>query len=217
MERDAFLSRISSAVMATDLPVPPVVPERLPDMDLEDNVALFRSRAIDIDAVVHGPMSRHGVPRAVVGIAAGHGSENYLAWEDLPVAGISAALSASGLERIEAMLPDVGRKEHQQGYRDAHLGVTGADAALAESGTLILTHGEGRPRMASLIPEVHLALVEVNSIERSVAHWAQRHPDVARDTTNLVLVSGPSRTADIEQHLNLGVHGPRHVHVVLVK
>jgi L-lactate dehydrogenase complex protein LldG len=203
--------------MATELPEVPTVPERLPDLEPEDHIALFRSRAIDVDAVVHGPVSSYGVPRAVAGIAAGHGSETFMAWDDLVVAGIPAALAAGGLDRIEANLPAEGRADHQLEYRHADLGVTGADAGLAESGTIVLTHGAGRPRMASLVPEVHIALLQVASIDRSLAHWAHRHPETARDTTNLVLISGPSRTGDIGQHLNLGVHGPRHVHVVLVK
>ena len=58
---------------------------------------------------------------------------------------------------------------------------------------------------------------DVTTIDRTLAHWAHRRAESAAETANLVLVTGPSRTGDIEQQLNLGVHGPRHVHVVLVK
>lgn len=217
MDRDAFISRIASAVMMTDLPAPAEVPERLPDLDPVDNLALFHERAVETDAVVHGPVSQHGVPRAVAGIAAGHDAGSFMAWDELPAAGVAAALSTAGLERIESTLPESDRKIHQQGYRDVALGITGADAALAESGSIVLSHGQGRSRMVSLIPDVHIALVEVRSIERTLAHWAHRNPGAAMDTTNLVLVTGPSRTGDIGQHLTLGVHGPRHLHLVLVQ
>jgi L-lactate dehydrogenase complex protein LldG len=179
--------------------------------------ALFRTRAMGVSTVVHGPVSRHGAPRAIVGIASGHDASNFIAWDDLPVPGVASALAASGLHRVDAHVPaDDDRKGHLQGYHRLDLGVTGADLGLAESGSIVLTHGPGRPRMASLIPDVHVALLEVGRIERSLAQWAQLDPRSPVDSANLVVITGPSRTGDIEMQLSLGVHGPRHLHVVLV-
>lgn len=217
MDRDAFLARVGKAAMTDHLPEPPRVPERLPDIDQTDLVGLFRERAIEVDAVVHGPMSRHGVPRAVVGIAAGHNATSFISWDELPSPGVATALATAGLERLDHEVPNEARLDHQLGYLPLALGVTGADAGLAESGSVIMGHGPGRPRLASLAPDIHVALLEVSALERTLAHWAQRHPEAAAGTTNLVVVSGPSRTGDIEQQLNLGVHGPRHVHIVLIR
>lgn len=217
MDRDTFLGRVATASLKSRLPDPPTVSQSLPEMPAVDLVALFRTRAQAVSTVVHGPMSRHGVPRAVVGIAAGHEASSFLAWDDLPVSGVAAALQAAGCERLQHDVPDQGRIEHHLTYIDVAVGVTGADAALAESGSVMLSHGLGRPRMASLAPEVHIVLLETERIQRALAHWAHDHPDAARNTSNLVFVTGPSRTGDIEQRLNLGVHGPRHVHVVMIK
>lgn len=217
MDRDAFLARVGKAVMTEHLPEPPRVSERLPDLEQVDLVALFRERAIEIDAVVHGPMSRHGVPRAVVGIAAGHNAATFISWDDLPAPGVATALTTAGLERLDHVVPKESRLDHQLGYHSLDLGVTGADAGLAESGSVVLAHKAGRPRLASLAPDIHIALLEVSALQRTLAHWAQRHPQEVSETTNLVIVSGPSRTGDIEQQLNLGVHGPRHVHIVLLR
>jgi L-lactate dehydrogenase complex protein LldG len=162
-------------------------------------------------------MSGHGVPRSVAGIAAGHGSRSFLAWDSLPVPGVAAALQSAGIDRVDHDVPVEGRLEHQLGYDGVDVGVTGAHAALAESGSIVLVHGEGRPRLASLVPEVHIVLLELDVLERNLAHWAQKNPTLAGDTTNLVLVTGPSRTGDIEQQLNLGVHGPRHLHIVMIR
>ncbi|MGA7281908.1 MAG: LUD domain-containing protein, partial [Acidimicrobiia bacterium] len=109
------------------------------------------------------------------------------------------------------------RLDDQLEYGDLTLGVTGADAGLAESGSVVLGHGPGRPRMASLIPETHVVLLEAPSIVRTLSHWAEKNPDSARRTANLVVITGPSRTGDIELQLNLGVHGPRQVHIVVIE
>lgn len=217
MERDIFLGRVAVASLDSRLPDPPTVAPTLPEMPVADLTALFRTRAQAVSTVVHGPMSRHGAPRAVVGIAAGHEASSFLAWDELPVSGVAAALQSAGFERLHHEVPDEGRIAHNLTYLQVDIGVTGADAALAESGSVVFGHGAGRPRMASLAPEVHIVLLETHRIHRSLAHWAHEHPDRTRSTSNLVIVTGPSRTGDIEQRLNLGVHGPRHVHIVMIK
>lgn len=217
MDRESFLSRVGRASLTSVLPESPPTAPVLPEMPPADLLTLFRVRAQSVHAVVHGPLSRHGVPRSVVGIATGHGVSSFLAWDELPAPGVTAALQSSGMNRVDHDVPREDRQGHQAGYEGVDLGVTGADAALAESGSVVLVHGEGKPRMASLVPEVHVVLVQTDLLERNLAHWAGQNPDLAGETTNLVLVTGPSRTGDIEQQLNLGVHGPRHLHIVMIK
>ena len=217
MDRDQFIGRVARAAMKAPLPDPPAVPDRLPDLPPADLVSLFRDRAQEVDAVVHGPMSRHGVPKTVAGIASGHHSRTFMAWDDLPAPGVAMALVAADVERMTHDVPADGRLEHQKGYARLDLGVTGAIAGLAESGSVVLNHGESRPRMASLIPDVHVALLDTALMERTLVHWAHKRPNTLADTTNLVVITGPSRTVDIEQQLTLGVHGPRHLHIVMIK
>ncbi len=217
MDRDVFLARVGRSAMTAVLPEVLGIPDRLPDLEDEDLQTLFRERAQDVDAVVHGPVGRHGVPRAVAGIAAGHQCRSFMAWEDLPASGVASALTAAGLTRVEGEVPVETRMEHQLGYRDLDLGVTGATAGLAESGSVVLEHRPGRPRMASLVPEVHVALLDLTLMERTLVHWAHKFPESVANTANLVVITGPSRTGDIEQQLTLGVHGPKHVHIVLIK
>lgn len=217
MDRDVFLARVGRSAMTAVLPEVLGIPDRLPDLEDEDLQTLFRERAQDVDAVVHGPVGRHGVPRAVAGIAAGHQCRSFMAWEDLPASGVASALTAAGLTRVKGEVPVETRIEHQLGYRDLDLGVTGATAGLAESGSVVLEHRPGRPRMASLVPEVHVALLDLTLMERTLVHWAHKFPESVANTANLVVITGPSRTGDIEQQLTLGVHGPKHVHIVLIK
>ncbi len=82
---------------------------------------------------------------------------------------------------------------------------------------MVLSHGPGRPRLASLAPEVHIALLPASRVVRSFAHLLSEEPDLITGTANLVVITGPSRTADIEQRLTIGVHGPRHIHVIVLE
>lgn len=217
MDREAFLSTVQSATRTASLPQSESFTGDLPELPHTDLAASFRANASNVNAVVHGPVFRHSVVTAVESIAAGHDVSSFMAWDDLPVSGVISALAAKGLERVEADTPREARLEHHRNYVNVELGITGADAGLAESGSLVLSHGEGRPRMVSLIPEIHIALLDVASIASGLAHWAVANPDAAAFTANLVFITGPSRTGDIEQQLNLGVHGPRHVHIVMIK
>jgi L-lactate dehydrogenase complex protein LldG len=217
VDRDSFLSRVGRASLTSQLPDSPAVSADLPEFPPADLLALFRSRAHAVNAVIHGPVTRHGVPRAVTGIVTGHNATSFMAWDELPAPGVTSALQAAGVARVDHVVPPGSRTEHNLGYIDVDVGITGADVALAESGSIVLVHGAGRPRMASLVPDVHIALLDVERLDRTLAHWAQKNPTLVAKTTNLVFVTGPSRTGDIEQELNLGVHGPRHVHIVMIK
>jgi L-lactate dehydrogenase complex protein LldG len=96
------------------------------------------------------------------------------------------------------------------------VGLTGASGAIAESGTVVLVSGPGRPRLASLLPPIHVTLLQVSRIHPSLPDFFTAEPTIAEGGSNLVLITGPSRTADIEMTLTRGVHGPGHVHAVLV-
>lgn len=96
------------------------------------------------------------------------------------------------------------------------LGVTGAFCALAETGTLMLVSGPGTPASVSLLPETHVAVVPVSRIVPHMEDGWDLLRDERRELPRAVnFVSGPSRTADIEQTLILGAHGPYRVHIVL--
>lgn len=98
------------------------------------------------------------------------------------------------------------------------VGVTGCFCAIAESGTLMLASGCGKPASISLLPETHIALVPesrlVASLEDAFCLWRQEQGPLPRAVN---FVSGPSRTGDIEQTIVLGAHGPCRVHIILVR
>jgi L-lactate dehydrogenase complex protein LldF len=123
----------------------------------------------------------------------------------------SVYLPAGLLETLEAQ----GIKVTSQADPTAQAGLTGTFGAIAETGTLILAGGEGHLQTASLLPPLHLALLERDKIYASLAE-VTRLPEI-REFPNLVLVSGPSRTADIEMTLTIGVHGPGQLHVFILE
>jgi L-lactate dehydrogenase complex protein LldG len=99
------------------------------------------------------------------------------------------------------------------------VGITGAFCAIAETGTLMLLSGARTPASTSLLPETHIAVLNTNRIVRGMEDaWSLLRSDRGADFMPRAVnfISGPSRTADIEQTLVLGAHGPYRVHVVLV-
>jgi L-lactate dehydrogenase complex protein LldG len=97
----------------------------------------------------------------------------------------------------------------------AEIGVTGCDAAIAETGSLVLLSGPGKPRAASLLPPVHLAIVRRRDLRSSMGEFFNERATSIADAACCSFITGPSRTADIELTLTVGVHGPGKVIVVV--
>lgn len=98
------------------------------------------------------------------------------------------------------------------------VGVTGAFCAIADTGTLMLLSGPDTPAAASLLPETHIAVLPVSRIVKCMEDaWALLREEKGKLPRAVNFVSGPSRTADIEQTVTLGAHGPYRVHIILVR
>ena len=97
----------------------------------------------------------------------------------------------------------------QKLFHEIDFSITGSLAGLAESGSLVLWPNAEEPRLLSLVPPLHIALLDADRLFENFAdlieseHWASGMP------TNALLISGPSKTADIEQTLAYGIHGPK--------
>ncbi|PKN53813.1 MAG: hypothetical protein CVU56_29865, partial [Deltaproteobacteria bacterium HGW-Deltaproteobacteria-14] len=129
---------------------------------------------------------------------------------------VAGILAAAGATR-PVFTADCGLARAREGLdaepfeRDA--GVTGVAAAVARSGTLVLHAGPGCPQMASLAPPLHVAIVRAGQIVGALSDYLTA-PGAAPSAR--VLVTGPSKTADIEGILITGVHGPARLVIVLV-
>lgn len=95
-------------------------------------------------------------------------------------------------------------------------GITSADYALSDTGSLVMLSSNEEARMVSLLPPLHIALVPLDRLLTGLDELYSILPVPSDRTSSMVFITGPSRTADIEQILVRGVHGPGEIHVVLV-
>ncbi len=99
----------------------------------------------------------------------------------------------------------------------ADAGITAAQGAVAETGVIILAPSAAEPRLMSLVPPVHIAVLSADDIVFSLAEAMRAGRWSAGMPTNMLLISGPSKTADIELTLAFGVHGPKELIVLVLE
>jgi L-lactate dehydrogenase complex protein LldG len=200
--RDAILARIrrtsaGAPKLRTAAPVP------LPELGT-DLVARFTDRARRLASDVAGPVSAAQAPTAIAA---------YLCDRKLPLATTCWPQLAARDWRGAGLTVDA-----RAARGEDLVGITGAFCGIAETGTLMLLSGPDTPASVSLLPETHVALLPVNRIvARMEDAWALLRREHARLPRAVNFVSGPSRTADIEQTVTLGAHGPYRVLIVLTR
>ena len=148
----------------------------------------------------------------VADLCAQNGWTQALSWspEEIGVEGLDQALIDANVTLFTEGTPEA--------LKEIPVGITGADAGLADTGTVVVQNGAGKSSLASLLPPVHIALLRADAIYPDMLAYWESIGDAAehvRQTSNHVFISGPSRTADIEQRLTLGVHGPRELYVIV--
>jgi L-lactate dehydrogenase complex protein LldG len=207
--REEILAKVREALgRGPGMPLPPIpATARVPPRSAgpaDAEVALLLSEIEALRGVTRRLASREALRPALADLVRREEVRKATLWTtpDLLAWDVAGTLAALGVALISA----------QAGSRqvaECELGVTGVDAALAETGTLLLTSSPERPRVVSLLPRVHLAILTPRAL-RADLHQAFAE---AKRQGYSVLVSGPSRTADIELTLTLGVHGPKALYV----
>lgn len=203
--RANILSRLRAAPPA---PVPAATGWKAPVFG-DGRLDRFRSMLESVHGEVH-QVAEAEWPERLAGILAGKGVKTMLSPASLHdrLAAACAPVAVFPYDRpMEALKETL--------VHDADAAVTTAVAGIAETGSLVLWPDADQPRLMSLLPPIHVVLVRQDAIADSLADLMARDGWAARMPTNLVLVSGPSKTADIEQTLAYGVHGPKEL-IVLV-
>ena len=145
------------------------------------------------------------------------GIKTLIAWgEQVPaLTTIVHHLQGEGFGILDPRLPCGGDPRRDQRMADlgkAEAGLTGAIAGVAETGTVVIPADRNQSQLASLIPPVHLVLLPVEVIYQTLNDWlGESGEEVISNASCLNLISGPSRTGDIELTLTIGVHGPGRV------
>jgi len=157
-------------------------------------------------------------------VAAGRGARLAIRWAHplLDRLGVDGALRARGVEVVRWPEVEQMAARDPEGARDlifrADLGVSGVDGAAAETGTLALASLPGQGRPVSLLPPVHVAVVAPCRVVPDLFDLVEmfaREPEALPG--NVALITGPSKTGDIELRLTTGVHGPGEVHVIILE
>jgi L-lactate dehydrogenase complex protein LldG len=186
---------------------PPQVRLRIPEVDLEARIASMRMRIEALAGKTHRVATPQEACVLVSGIVAGRtavmSNSPYL-----------AQCGIATLPGIRSGIRDV--DEMREVASAAEVGVTSADYALADTGTLVMISSPSEARLVSLLPILHVAVVPVDRILTGLDELFTLEARPADRTSSMVLITGPSRTADIEQILVRGVHGPGQITVIIV-
>jgi L-lactate dehydrogenase complex protein LldG len=111
-------------------------------------------------------------------------------------------------------------REERDAVRHIRYGITGVEAAFATTGSILVASGAETNRVASLMPYRHIALIPFTRLYANIEQWlaVQRERDLPafmRGHASINMITGPSKSADIEQNLTRGVHGPKYIHAIL--
>lgn len=213
--RSSILARLRAAATPQAVPAPDVKAWFNAHQRQEDNaqrVGRLRAAMQAVKTEVHDTTAT-GWPELLLRLAAAKGLRNLLIGSDTPHGAQLEALQPAHLTLKRY-------SESIDGWRDVlfddvDAALTLAKSAIAETGALVLWPTPAEPRLMSLVPSVHFVLLDVATIHSdffsaiTAEGWTQGLP------TNALLISGPSKTADIQQTLAYGAHGPRELVLLL--
>ena len=211
MSRDHILHRVRTALGRSagqePAPPPPVrlrVPEVPRDLRVSSFIARLGALAGHAQRVPSQSAARDLVAAAIAGRTAVASNSPYL-----------AECGITSLPGVRSGIRDV--NELRDACEKADVGITSADYALGDTGTLVMIASPAEARLVSLLPPAHIAVVPCDRILTGLDELFTVLPRPADQTSSMVLITGPSRTADIEQILVRGVHGPGQISVFLVE
>ncbi len=206
MSRERVLEKVIAAVPGGD--PDGQQPEDLPRAVLPgDPISLFLERSRQLGVEVEVVSSEEAAAEAASAWCSRYEVSSVIAWRSNEIASLVDRLRSDG---IRVLAEDAGLDQMAQ----ADAGVTAAEWAVAETGTLVLPAAPGQPRLVSVLPFAHLAVLRS---ERIIPDLAALFARCGPMPSALTLISGPSRSADIGLQPVLGAHGPGVVGVIVIR
>ncbi|MEQ8790442.1 MAG: lactate utilization protein [Pirellulaceae bacterium] len=225
MNREAFLTRVRQAAergRAYRVHVEPL-PDDVSYVGGGDDLCAHMAREVDeVGGVATLVGSLEEARESLASLLEQYRVRSAFCWrhETLDRLDLDDLLAEREIEKLDhdnlAGLDDAARRRRML---VAPIGITGVDLAIAETGTLVVCARPGQERLASLLPPVHAAVVLESQLTPdlldAVAWLGERGCENL--TSNVALITGPSKTGDIELQLTTGVHGPGKWHVLIVR
>jgi L-lactate utilization protein LutC len=180
---------------------------------IEDPPARFVEELEALGGHARRVESRGEAGEYVLALARERGARRLVRWdvEELEELGVDGALAEAGVE------VDIWRdlEDFREVAARADIGLSTAEWAIAETGSLVLAGGPGKGRTVTLLPPTYVAVVSANRVLRTVPEAIEKYAGGGLPA-NVCLHTGPSRSGDIEMEIFVGMHGPGDVHVILV-
>src|SRR5579859_3579732 len=218
----ATLKDFGSQLPKLDHVMPPIAPE--------DCVARFETELGKVSGSAHRASTRSELEEILWTIIEKSQATGVVITRNPLLGQVRLAEKLRGRGNTVAIWPEslggASGTDNEKAFRDqcflAGIGISGVDFVLAETGSLVLSSETEGSQLASLAPPIHVALYRRQQVLGSLDEILERlplstAPGAATVGRSTVFITGPSRTADIEQILIRGVHGPREVHAILVE
>ena len=223
MKRAHFLQKVSSAIGNRTLPDQDETSTQQNTPATADSQTLinkFVEEANAVKAETHLASDDEVALQTIIQLLNDQTNNKYMSWDDscLPIKNLEQRLDSADYLRYQSTVPRDTTKRTRAHIKlaEVSVGITGCNAALADTGSIVLESKPGQGRLSSLLPAIHIALLTTDQIYPTMESYIKAQPEAGYRSSNLIIVTGPSRTADITQTLTLGVHGPGTLHIIIV-
>ncbi len=227
MDRKSFLARVRTSLGVDPDPLPPQPPRYVPPPapELTERIRILCTELEAAGGFTHQVSSVQAARQKIVGLLATRRTQDLAEMRvirgDTPAMqtlDIDAELRAAGIELTVARPTETMTHEQlRAGAFAADAGLTSVDFGVAETGTLALLAAPGQGRAVSLLPPLHIAVLDAGDVVYELAALFEQVQARGELPSALTFITGPSKTGDIEQKLTIGVHGPGELHLIVIE